>query len=38
MKDFRIEELANNLLKLSVKVKEEEDILIDIVGEEGLPY
>jgi len=37
MKDFRIEELANNLLKHSVKLKEKEDILIEIIGEEGLP-
>lgn len=37
MKDSRIEKLANNLLKHSVRLKEQEDILIEIIGEEGIP-
>ena len=37
MKDARLEKLASNLLKHSVKLKEKEDILIEIIGEEGMP-
>ena len=37
MKDVRIEELASNILKHSVKLKEKEDILIEVIGEEGMP-
>lgn len=37
MKDLRIEKLANNLLKYSVKLQKNENILIEIIGEEGNP-
>lgn len=37
MKDPRIEKLAKNLLTYSVDLKENENILIEILGEEGLP-
>lgn len=37
MKDVRIEKLAKNLLNYSVKLKENENILIEVLGEEGLP-
>ena len=37
MRDTRIEDLATNLLQYSVNLKEKEDILIEIIGEEGLP-
>ena len=37
MKDKRIETLANNLLKNSVKLQEHENILIEILGEDGIP-
>lgn len=37
MRDFRIEKLANNLLKHSVNLKKGENILIEIIGEDGIP-
>ena len=37
MKDVRLEELATNILKHSVKLKEKDDLLIEIIGEEGMP-
>ncbi|MCI9063813.1 MAG: aminopeptidase [Clostridia bacterium] len=37
MKDIRIEELANNILSHSVNLKEKEDILIEVIGEDGMP-
>ena len=37
MKDPRIEKLAKNLLTYSVDLKENENILIEVLGEEGLP-
>lgn len=37
MKDFRIEKLANNLLNYSVKLQENENILIEILGEDAIP-
>ena len=37
MKDFRIEQLSNNLLNYSVNLKENENILIEVLGEEGIP-
>lgn len=37
MKDLRLEELANNLLKHSVNLKEQDDILVEIIGEDGIP-
>ena len=37
MKDIRIEILANNLLKNSVKLKEHENILIEVLGEDCIP-
>lgn len=37
MKDSRIEKLAINLLTYSVKIKENDNLLIEILGEEGLP-
>lgn len=37
MKDKRIEDLANNLLNYSVKLKKDENILIEILGEDGVP-
>ena len=37
MKDFRIEKLANNLLNYSVKLQKGENILIEILGEDGIP-
>lgn len=36
MKDFRIEKLANNLLKYSVNLQKHENILIEILGEDGM--
>ena len=37
MKDSRIEKLAKNLLTYSVDLKENENILIEVLGEEALP-
>ena len=37
MKDLRIETLANHLIKHSVRLKEKETILIEVIGEEGSP-
>lgn len=37
MKDIRYEKLANNLLIYSVKIQKGENILIEIIGEEGVP-
>lgn len=37
MRDIRIEKLANNLLKYSINLKKDENILIEILGEEGMP-
>lgn len=37
MKDMRYEKLASNLLKHSVKLQKDENILIEIIGEEGIP-
>ncbi len=37
MKDIRYEKLANNLLTYSVKIKKGENILVEILGEEGIP-
>ena len=37
MKDVRYEKLANNLLTYSVKIQKGENILIEIIGEQGIP-
>lgn len=37
MKDIRYEKLANNLLTYSVNIKKGENILIEILGEDGIP-
>ncbi len=37
MKDLRIEKLANNLLTHSVNIKRGDNILIELLGEEGVP-
>lgn len=37
MKDLRIEKLANNLLTYSVSIQNGENILIEILGEDGTP-
>lgn len=37
MKDIRYEKLANNILTYSVKIQKGENILIEIIGEEGIP-
>lgn len=37
MKDIRYEKLANNLLTYSVNIKKGEHILVEILGEEGIP-
>lgn len=37
MKDSRIEKLANNLLTYSVNIQTGENILIEILGEDGIP-
>ena len=36
MKDLRIEKLANNLLTYSVNIKKGENILIEVLGEDGI--
>lgn len=37
MKDIRYEKLANNLLTYSIKLQKGENILVEILGEEGIP-
>jgi len=37
MKDSRIEQLASNLINYSVSLKENEKILIEVIGEDGIP-
>lgn len=37
MKDYRYEKLAKNLLTYSVNIKKGDNILIEILGEEGIP-
>lgn len=37
MKDKRIEKLANNLLNHSISLQPNEDILIEVLGEDGIP-
>jgi len=37
LKDKRIEKLANNLLNYSIGLKPNEDLLIDVLGEDGIP-
>lgn len=37
MKDTRIEKLANNLLTYSIHIKQGENILIELLGEDGIP-
>lgn len=37
MKDIRYEKLANNLLTYSVNIQKGENILVEILGEEGIP-
>lgn len=37
MKDLRIEKLANNLLTYSVNIQRGDNILIEILGEDGIP-
>ena len=37
MKDLRIEKLAENLLTYSVKLQKGDKILIDVIGEDGIP-
>ncbi len=37
MKDIRIERLAENLLNYSIKLKKDENILIEIIGEDCIP-
>ena len=37
MKDIRIERLAENLLNYSIKLKKDENILIEIIGEDSIP-
>ena len=37
MKDIRIEKLANTLLNYSIKLKKDENILIEIIGEDSIP-
>ncbi len=37
MKDLRIEKLANNLLTYSVNIQKGENILIEVLGEDGIP-
>lgn len=37
MKDIRYEKLANKLLTYSVDIQKEENILIEVLGEEGIP-
>lgn len=37
MKDIRYEELANRLLTYSIKIQKGQNILIEIIGEQGIP-
>ena len=37
MKDPRIEKLAHNLLTYSIDLKENDNLLIEVLGEEGMP-
>ena len=37
MRDTRIEKLAHNLLTYSIDLKENDNILIEVLGEEGMP-
>lgn len=37
MKDVRYEKLANNLLTYSVNIQKGENVLIEVLGEEGVP-
>ena len=37
MKDFRIEKLANNLLTYSVNIQKGDNVLIEVLGEDGIP-
>lgn len=37
MRDIRIEKLAHNLLTYSIDLKENDNILIEVLGEEGMP-
>ena len=37
MQDLRIEKLAKNLINYSVNLKKGENILIEILGEDGIP-
>ena len=37
MKDIRIEKLAHNLLTYSIDLKENDNILIEVLGEDGIP-
>ena len=37
MKDSRIEKLANNLLTYSVNIQRGDNILIELLGEDGIP-
>ena len=37
MKDIRYEKLANNLLTYSVNIKKGQNLLVEILGEEGVP-
>jgi len=37
MKDIRIEKLAHNLLTYSIDLKENDNILIEVLGEDGMP-
>lgn len=37
MKDLRIQKLANNLINYSVSLKANEKILIEVIGEDGIP-
>lgn len=37
MKDPRIEELAENILKHSIRLNEKEDLLVEVIGEDGIP-
>lgn len=36
MKDYRIQKLANNLLTYSVNIQKGENILIEVLGEDGM--
>lgn len=38
MQDIRYKKLANNLLTYSVNIQKEENILIEVFEEDGIPY